>query len=465
VGVRIVNCTSKFYGFIKKIKNKTHKTLKSVGKVNLNRDSSLEASASSNSVLDPLTQKTYSRSENMSLEMLEDVYYNVVLKQNFYDQDYGLNWHIEPYEKLAEVLTAIFSPKHHIDIGCGLGLLVTAMINLGVNSYGIDFSESLINQADENFKKYLTVATAEDWIQKASINKVDLLTFTEVFEHLPVSILEQILKRLHQYYLGKIFLTIPSFGFDSIFKGGIQVNPDNPLWQRDMMENVPFKNIVLEDGLPHHGHITLASYRWWTEFFLFHGWSRIRDLEEPCFDKFKETFRLYNWNPYILEKTVKLNELKTCIKTGASLGSGWYNYSEQEDFEGRWSDGLARIYFFEPEFEENTIRLILSAPEINYIQDWNVLITLENLVRTKAYKFKWVTHFSSSWHELSCRAQKISLDISFTQKNPKVMDDEVASDCWKINIISPTFCPAEYGTSPDSRRLGIVVHSLELLQN
>lgn len=424
-----------------------------------------EAPNSQNAVFDPLTQKTYSRSEDMSLEMLEDIYYNVVLKQNFYDQDYGIEWHLSPYEKMAEVLTNIFSPKQHIDIGCGIGLLVKAMRNLKVQSYGIDFSEALINKADENTKKYLTVATAENWIQRASLNKVDLVTFTEVFEHLPVSILEDILKLLHQSYREKIFLTIPSFGLDSIFKVGIQVNRDNPTWQRDMIENIPFKNIVLEEEVPHHGHITLASYRWWTEFFLFHGWSRNRDLEEQAFNNFNEIFKLYHWNPYILQKTSAANELKNCIKTGASLGTGWYQYSGLEGVDGRWSDGLARVYFFDSEFKQNTLKLSLSAPEINYIQECNLLITLENLVRNSAYKFKWVTHFSSSWHELSCREQKITLDINFSKNSPKTSEDELASDCWRINIISPTFCPAEYGTSPDSRRLGIVVHSLELLQN
>lgn len=459
----MMNGNSKFNVFFQKVKNQIKKTLKVINKAELTRNSTSDASTPSNTILDPLTQKIYTKSEDMSLSELENLYYDVVLKQNFYDGDYGLDWNIDPYQKLAKVLSSTFSPKQHIDIGCGLGLLVKAMRELGVKSYGIDFSEALIDKAEQSIKKNLTVATAEDWIQKASLNKVELVTFTEVFEHLPVSTLEQILNRLYQSYHKKIFLTIPSFGLDATFRLGIQVNEDNPTWRRDMMDNIPFKNIVLENGTPHHGHITLASYRWWTEFLLFHGWSRSRDLEEKCFENFYDTFKLYNWNPYILEKTLAGNELKSCIKTGISLGTGWHKYYECEDFAGRWSDGLARVYFSESEFGEKTLRLSLSAPEINYIHEWNILIILDNLVRNQDFKFRWKTHFTSSWQEINLREKIAEVNIHLSKQDLESMNDEIASDCWRISIISPNFCPAEYGNSSDSRRLGIVVHSLELL--
>lgn len=459
----MMNGNSKFNVFLKKVKNKVKKTLKIVNKADLNTNFTLDTSTPSNTILDPLTNKIYTKSEDMSLSELENLYYDVVLKQNFYDGDYGLDWNIAPYQKLAKVLSSTFSPKQHIDIGCGLGLLVKAMRELGVKSYGIDFSEALIDKAEQSTKSFLTVATAEDWIQKASLNDVELVTFTEVFEHLPVSTLEQILTQLHQSYDKKIFLTIPSFGFDATFKLGIQVNEDNPTWRRDMMHNIPFKNIVLENGTPHHGHITLASYRWWTEFFLFHGWSRSRDLEDECFDNFHDTFRLYNWNPYILGKTLAGNDLKNCIKTGISLGTGWHKYYQYEDFAGRWSDGLARVYFWETEFLKRTLRICLSAPEINYIHEWNILITLDNLVRNKEFKFTWKTHFTSAWHEINLREKIVDMNLNLSKQDLKPSDDEIASDCWRITIISPNFCPTEYGNSSDSRRLGIVVHSLELL--
>lgn len=407
-----------------------------------------------------INKHTYSLSEDMSLDDLEALYYNVVLKQDFYGDDYGADWEITPYQQMAHVLTSLFSPKWHLDIGCGKGLLVQAMRSLGNKSYGIDFSEALIGKAHQSIHEFLTIATAENWLEKASIEKVDLITYTEVFEHLPVSILEQNLKYLNELYNGKLLITIPSFGLDATFKLGIQVNNQKPEWNRDMMENIPFKNIVLEDGVPHHGHITLASYRWWSEFFLFHGYCRNRDLEVLCAEKFHDIFKKYNWHPYILDKAPNAQELTKSIETGSSLGCGWHHY---ENFKGRWTDGLARLYFFEFNFKPNGLTLHLSAPEINYIQEYNLIITLDNLIKTDSYNFKWVQRFTSCSNDINNREVKASINISLIETLKQDEKNEISSNCWRMNIISPNFCPNEYGLSSDLRSLGVVINSIEFL--
>ncbi|WP_019508170.1 bifunctional 2-polyprenyl-6-hydroxyphenol methylase/3-demethylubiquinol 3-O-methyltransferase UbiG [Pleurocapsa sp. PCC 7319] len=405
-------------------------------------------------------QHTYSLSKDLSLNNLEDIYHNVVLKQDFYGDDYGADWDIIPYQQMAHIITSLFSPQWHLDIGCGKGLLVQAMRKLKNNSYGIDFSEALIGLANQSIQKYLTVVTAESWLKKTSIKKVDLITFTEVFEHLPVSTLEQNLKYLRESYNGRLLLTIPSFGLDATFKLGIKVNNDNPEWNRDMMYNIPFKNIVLQDGLPHHGHITLASYRWWSEFLLFHGYSRNRDLEVLCSEKFNDILTKYNWHPYILNKTPKADELTKSIETGSSLGCGWHHY---ENIKGRWTDGFARLYFVESNLKANRLILNVSPPEINYIQECNLIITIDNLVKTNSYRFIWVQRFSSFPTEIEVRGLKTNMTINLVEIPQEDQNDAIYSNCWRINIISPNFCPNDYGLSSDLRRLGIFIDSLELL--
>ncbi|MEA5502228.1 methyltransferase domain-containing protein [Halotia wernerae UHCC 0503] len=405
---------------------------------------------------------TYTLSEDLSLNELDSLYYNVVLKQNFYGDNYGSDWEIAPYKQMAHIITSLFSPQCHLDIGCGKGLLVQAMIELQQKSRGIDFSETLIGKAHPSIQNYLTVATAEDWLEKSSIKEVDLITFTEVFEHLPISILEQNLKYISEFYDGKLMITIPSFGLDPTFKLGIRINNENLEWHRDMTDNIPFKNIVLEDGVPHHGHITLASYRWWSELFLFHGYSRHRDLEFLCTDKFYNIFKTYNWHPYILEKAANVKELTKCLKTGSSLGCGWHQY---ENSQGRWTDGLARVYFNESNFNTNGLSLEVSAPEINYIQECNLIVTIDNLVRTSSYKFKWEERYSAFPTEINTREAKVNIKIDFVEACNKNLTNEndISSNCWRINLISPSFCPNEYGISSDIRRLGIFIHSIEIL--
>lgn len=408
-----------------------------------------------------LQQNDYSLSEDLSLEQIENIYFNVVLKPSFYGDDYTEKGDFLPFKELALIIDEIFHPQQHLDIGCGQGLLVLAMRSLKKQSRGIDFSEDLLNKSAKSIRQYLDVATAEDWLLKASLEELDLITFTEVFEHIPVSLLEQIIKSLYVSYSGRLFLTIPSYGLDPTFKLGIQVNDNNASWQRDMMENRPFKNIVLENGVPHHGHITLASYRWWTEFFLFHGYSRNRDLETTCNSKFHNIIKAYSWNPYILERTQDVSQLSKCLETGMDLDSGWHNYEQPS--KGRWTNGSARIYFYAINLRANVIKLSISTPEINYIMwECNLLITLENLVRSNSYEFKWATIYTSGSTEITRKTGTINLEIKLLELSDD-NDHQIASDCWRVNIISPYFCPSEYGLSTDSRHLGVMVHSVELL--
>lgn len=405
-----------------------------------------------------MNKNIYSLSDDLSLEELENIYYNVVLKQDFYDDDYGNNWEITPYKDLSKILKNIFSPKQHLDIGCGTGLLVQAMMDLGITSYGIDFSQSLISKANKKIQKNLTCLSVENFLKQTDLAANDLITFTEVFEHLPISTLEQNLKLFTNIYNGNLFITIPSYGVDSNLKLGIQVSNENLQWIRDMTDNIPFKNIVLEDGLPHYGHITLASYRWWSEFFLFHGYSRHRDLEKACVEHFYSILEKYNWHPYILSKIPSSHDLAKCLKTGFSLGEGWHHY---ENFAGRWTDGNAKVYICEQNFQPNNLRLNLSLPEINYIQEFNLTVTIDNLVKTNDYKFKWIKRFVAFSNDFNLRGERLDIIVKFVEIFVENNKNEVASDCWRINIISPHFCPDNYGFSEDSRRLGVIIHSME----
>lgn len=282
-------------------------------------------------------------SENLTVADLERLYSRVVLQQQFYNDSYGSDWSLEPYEAMAQLLREVVGPKKHIDIGCGKAFLVLAMRRLGIQSFGLDFSEALIKQAPLEVKPYVEVARTEDWISNPLFLDTDLITYMEVFEHLPVSLCAFILKVLQEHFTGQLFITTPSFGIDERFKLGIRTNVGTPSWQRDMVENAPFHNIVLEDGLPHHGHITLCSYRWWTDFFLFHGWVRSNDLESRALKSFRSTLMKYNWNPYILEK-LPSDLLDIDIASSNQLGFGWHELNRGTSA-GRWTDGRAEVYF------------------------------------------------------------------------------------------------------------------------
>ncbi len=271
-----------------------------------------------------MPEKTYRLSDDLSIAAVETLYREVVLKQDFYGHDYGAEWSLIPFTDMAQLLVATLQPRRHLDIGCGPGLLVQAMRAAGVDSSGIDFSEALINRAEASVRPHLQVATAEDWLQKASLDTVDLVSYMEVFEHIPIRILEDILTAIRPRLHGSLLLTIPSYGVDATFGQGIVVNDSNPPWKRDMAGNLPFRNIVLEDEHPHLGHITLASWRWWSEFFLAMGFGRHYDHETRLATEFSEIIARHGWHPYLLEPLATTPG--NLVEQAQHLTCGWHAF-------------------------------------------------------------------------------------------------------------------------------------------
>ena len=91
----------------------------------------------------------FSLSGPLSVEELERLYGEVVLKQDFYGDAYGSDWSPAPYEAMAKMLAEVVAPRKHVDVGCGKGFLVLAMRKLNISSFGIDFSEALVQQAPD----------------------------------------------------------------------------------------------------------------------------------------------------------------------------------------------------------------------------------------------------------------------------------------------------------------------------
>jgi 2-polyprenyl-3-methyl-5-hydroxy-6-metoxy-1,4-benzoquinol methylase len=338
-------------------------------------------------------ESIFSTSEDLSLKEIENIYKNVVLKEDFYDESYDQDWHIAPFNDMAKLLSEVFNPKKHLDAGCGIGLLVQAMRTLNIDSFGFDFSEKLINKSKSSIREYLIVTTAEKWIKKTSIEDYDLITFMEVFEHIPISNIIEVLDSLHDVYKGNLFFTIPSHGLDAHFKTGLYVDNGNTQWQRDMVENIPFKNIVLENNKPHCGHITLASYRWWTEFFLYNFYARNRDKEKLCINNYLDIIKKFAWKPYIVENILPSEKLNDALELGVGLDPGWYDYEPGDN--GRWTNGTASIFFSGKEFTKPSFCINLATPDLNIMQEWYFIISLDLLIKCPDFRFEWINVFYS----------------------------------------------------------------------
>jgi len=397
----------------------------------------------------------YRLSDDMSVSELEELYRNVLLKEDFYNEEYG-SWAVtRAFKDAPKLLKKVFSPKKHLDIGCGRGALVSSMRKTGIESYGIDFSPALIEQAKKKTRPYLQAGAIED--ATSLMQDVDLITCLETFEHLPVSSIESTLAAMSKNNALRVLLTIPSYGHDPLFGLGIEVNDDNPGWIRDMKENRLFRNIVLEDGKPHHGHITLASYRWWTEFFLSRGFARSRDLERTCVDSYKKILKDHHWNPYIIQKAQTLDAFD--MSSGVSLGSGWHDFEHiQDSIAGRWTDGLAQIQILSNVDAIAHLELEVVAPSINTELDCTIQVTVDHLEQHDEYQFSWARECISpsvSILERECRTH-----VTLPMQQVGEVNDGVRTHCRRISIMSPSFVPRKHELSKDNRRLGVFVSAV-----
>jgi SAM-dependent methyltransferase len=239
------------------------------------------------------------------------------------------------------------------------------------------------------------------------------------------------------------------------------VQGDTPQCQEDMEANRPFQNIVLADGVPHHGHISHASYRWWTEFFLSGGWTRHRDLEAAMMNFARATFMEHRSNPYVLEQ---LDPAANSIEPASTnrIGPGWHDIESLEGRPGRWTHGNAQLYFAAGQQGPCAVELELAAPHVNVIRDWYVLLSVERLVRPTPWSFEWMPLAVSAPTPLHPRGKRTVLDVSLLAAPQPVRKDMILTDVCRLNIISPHYVPRDYHLSEDHRPLGVMVHRVRI---
>ena len=73
--------------------------------------------------------------------------------QNLYDEKYfSGRSRSSMWERRAKFIVEKFNPKTCLDVGCAFGELVKALVDLGVDAYGIDGSDFVITQVDDSIK-------------------------------------------------------------------------------------------------------------------------------------------------------------------------------------------------------------------------------------------------------------------------------------------------------------------------
>ena len=84
------------------------------------------------------------------------------------------------FVNVADRIIALANPRTTLDVGCAKGLLVQALAARGVDAHGLDVSTHAIENAHEDVRDRLSVASATEPID----GHYDLITCIEVLEHM-----------------------------------------------------------------------------------------------------------------------------------------------------------------------------------------------------------------------------------------------------------------------------------------
>ena len=187
---------------------------------------------------------------------------------------------------VAYLLWRFFPPGRVLDAGCAQGFVVEALRELDIDAEGIDTSRWAIAHAPRSVAPFVRRADLAKRLPFPS-GSFDVVTALETLEHVPPQRVPHALAELRRVCRGWVVATIPSFGPN---RGGppgwlegkvrderladlyaLGSDFDGPVAEADLARDA--KGNLLE------GHVTIASYRWWTSQFEAAGFVRCPAIE------------------------------------------------------------------------------------------------------------------------------------------------------------------------------------------
>lgn len=207
---------------------------------------------------------------------------------------------------MAYLLWRCFPLQRTLDVGCATGFVVEALAECGVDAWGSDVSRWAVEHAAPGAAGRLRQGSLTEKLPFAK-QSFDLVTALETLEHLPPLDIPRAVAELRRVSSGWVVCTIPSVGAndhgpdgfphakvrDEVLDRYVAMGPDydGPVPHHDLMCDTR--------GEPVEGHLTIASYRWWTARFAEAGLERCGEMERrlhPLVARFGLT---EFWNLYV----------------------------------------------------------------------------------------------------------------------------------------------------------------------
>lgn len=194
-----------------------------------------------------------------------------------------------------------------LDVGCARGYLVEVLRELGMEAEGGDVSAYAVAHPTAGARGHLKVADPVRGLPWED-GRFDVVTILETLEHLQPHQVPGVLRELRRVCRGAVYATIPSIGAnneagpDGHYEG--KVRPERLAHYRQLGQGfdgpVPFDDLARDaNGDPVEGHLTIASFGWWTRMFAEAGFERRPEVERRVYGDIEPAGLAPFWNLYV----------------------------------------------------------------------------------------------------------------------------------------------------------------------
>ena len=201
--------------------------------------------------------------------------------------------------------------RRTLDVGAATGFVVEVLRERGVDAEGCDVSRYAVDHPSPGARGHLRVGDLLSGLPWPD-GSFDLVSALETLEHLPPDRVPGALTELRRVSRGFVYATIPSFGSNN------GAGPDGHLEGKVRPERlehyaglgpsfegpVPFDDLARDAaGEPVEGHLTIASFGWWSARFCEAGFERRPDIERRVYDDIEPAKLAPFWNVYVFSVT------------------------------------------------------------------------------------------------------------------------------------------------------------------
>jgi hypothetical protein len=207
----------------------------------------------------------------------------------------------------AYLLWRFLPMERSLDVGCAFGFVVEALREVGVDAKGVDTSQYAVDHAALGARGHVRYANLRHRLPFRR-GTFDLDTALETLEHLSPEGVPHAIAELARVSSKWVVATIPSLGANEFGPGGwleAKVRQERLDHYRSLGDGyegpVPYDDLYRDEhGDPVEGHLTIASFSWWTQRFADAGLVRCGETERRMHPHIARFGMTKYWNLYVL---------------------------------------------------------------------------------------------------------------------------------------------------------------------